>query len=128
MKEIANFQAINAVPNPRIQVVNSYHTTVDKVSKQPYLMVLNVALDKNKANSKCCEFPVYLPALSNYNKAEHKKMLALFQSGAPWVPVECKVFVLYREPDGDSFKYYGFANSFTVVDYEKVVEDESYER
>lgn len=124
MQESINFGTINAVPNPNIQVVSSFYTRVNQVTGEPYQMVLNVALDKNKAESDCCEFPVYIPAKLNYKKEEHLKMLELFRSGVPWVPVKCHVFTLYRQKIGDYYKYFAYANGFTVIDdYSKIVED-----
>lgn len=123
MKEQIHFKTINAVPNPNIQIVSSFHTEVNQATGEPYRMILNVALDKLKADSECCEFPVYIPAKPNYKSAEHMKMLELFRTGVPWVPVECHVFTVYRQKVGSYYKYFAYANCFTVVEYSKVVED-----
>ncbi len=122
-KELVIFKTINAIPSENIQIVNSFHTKPDKNSGKPSRMILNIALNRTKANSVNCEFPVYIPAVGNYMQEQHLMMLDLFRSGVPWVPIECQNFRLYRQHNKEHSDYFAFADSFKVIDYSKITED-----
>jgi len=115
-----DFININQIDSPDIQIVSNFRTNVNQDTGEPFQMVLNVAIDRVKANSRICEIPVYVPAKDNYKAAEHIKMLNIFRGGAPWVPVRCENFILYRQKLEGSYHYFGFADSFTVVDYSEI--------
>ena len=120
-----DFQNINPINSADIQIVSTFRTTVNQATGEPFQMVLNVSIDRFKANSSTCEIPVYVPAKDNYKAAEHMKMLDIFRAGAPWVPVKCDNFKIYRQKLQNSYHYFGFADSFKVVDYSEIGRNES---
>lgn len=118
-----DFITINAIPSEHIQIVSSFFCRASIGSGEVYQMVLYVALDKIKAETDCCEFPVYIPAHGNFKQEQHKKLLEQFQSGSvPFVAVECKNFQLYRTEHNGTYSYFAHADSFKVVDYSKITE------
>lgn len=117
-----DFITINAIPKENIQIVSSFFCRASIESGEVYQMVLYVALDKIKAETDCCEFPVYIPAQGNYRQEQHKKLLEQFRSGNPFVAVECKNFQLYRTHYNGQYNYSAHADSFRVVDYSKITE------
>lgn len=122
MYDAVDFGTVNPIPNPNVQVISSFHTRVNQFTGEPYMMVLNAAIDKEKANCDCCDFPIYVPAGRNYNSPEHLKMLELFQTGAPLVPVQCHNFILRHYIENGRYKYFAHADSFTVIDYDRIME------
>jgi len=119
-----DFITINAIPKENIQIVSSFFCRASISNGEVYQMVLYVALDKIKAETDCCEFPVYIPAHGNFKQEQHKKLLEQFRSGScPFVPVECKNFQLYRTEHNGKYSYFAHADSFKVVDYSKITED-----
>ena len=120
MQESVILLSINAIPSNSTLIVNSFWTRAKLNSKEPYQMILNVALNRKNAESDSCEFPVYIPAQNNYNSAEHLQMLELFKVGVPWVPVECRNLKLYRQLNKDHYDYFAFADTFKVVDYSQI--------
>jgi len=118
-----DFININVIPKENIQIVSSFFCRASIGSGEVYQMVLYVALDKIKAETDCCEFPVYIPAHGNFKQEQHKKLLEQFQSGSvPFVAVECKNFQLYRTDNNGTYSYFAHADSFKVVDYSKITE------
>ena len=117
-QELANFKDINPAPKADILLVTSFHTKTFPNTSTPFQMILNVAMDKYNANSLECEFTVAIPAANSYRQEDHLKMLELFRTGNYWVPVECKNLVLFRRYDGKHFKYWAYATSFKVIDYD----------
>ena len=116
MYESIELIAINAIPSPDIMLVSSFRIKVNQTTEIPFQMVLNVALNRTKAHSETCDFPVYFPAQPNYNSDEHLKMLERFRSGAMLVPVKCQGFSLLRHKTGNSYEYFASADSFSVND------------
>lgn len=118
-----DFSTINVIPNEHIQIVSSCFCRASISDGEVYQMVLYVALDKIKAETHCCEFPVYIPAHGNYKQEQHKKLLEQFRAGSvPFVAVECKNFQLYRTEHNGKYSYFAHADSFKVVDYSKIME------
>ena len=110
---------INAIPSETILMVSSYHSSAD-MEGNPSKMVLNIALDKEKAGTDNCEFPVFLNAEGNYKTVPHIEMLNLFRVGAPFVPVRCKDLQIFcSETDGNK-KYFATATKFEVADYSEL--------
>lgn len=120
MQEQVTLLSINAITSNSILIVNSFWTRTTINSKEPFQMILNVALNKINAGSDCCEFPVYIPAQNNYNSTEHLQMLELFRAGVPWVPVECQNLNIYKKLNKDHYDYFAYADSFKVVDYSQI--------
>lgn len=113
-----NFHDINVLPHD-LQVVEGVHTCVNQVTGQPERILLKVAIDKRKAESDALTFTIYIP-ISNRNNADHQKLLSMFRSGEPFVAVSCRNLKVFRKRDSPDkqWEYYGFAESFVVVDYE----------
>lgn len=118
-RQSVNFQDINVIPHDQIQVVGGLHTSVNQVTGQPKQIILKVAIDKKKAETAALTFPVYI-GISTRNSKDHKKLLASFWSGEPFVAVKCQNLKVFRKRDSpdEQWEYYGFADSFIVVDYE----------
>ncbi len=123
MNENVDFSTINAIPYSDVQIVNGFFTTENRDTGEPTTMVLKIALNRTTACSESCEFPVFIPASTNFKQPQHVKMLELFRSGAPWVPVTCIDLRVYRKKHNQYYLYYGNATSFTVVDYSTITED-----
>lgn len=123
MQELVQFEQVNAVNSANVQIVSTFSTRVNQTTGEPFQMVLRVAIDKIKAETDYCEFPVYLPARNNYKEQEHLKMLEIFRTGAPWVPVICDNFKLYRQKQENHYHYFAFADSFKVIDYSMILGD-----
>ena len=117
------FITINTIPKEHLQIVSSFFCRATISSGDVYQMVLSVVLDKTKAETDCCEFPVYIPAKGNYKQEQHQKLLEQFRDGNPFVAVECKNFRLYRTDNNGAYSYFAHADSFKVVDYSKILED-----
>ncbi len=122
MHEQINFSTINAVPNADIQIIFSFYIRTAISSGEPVQFILSAALDRRKAESESCEFPVYIPAPSVFHSEAHKELLQLLRSGVPWVPVKCRNFQVYRYKSNDHYHYFAHADSFQVADYSKVTE------
>lgn len=117
-----DFITINAIPKDDIQVVSSFLCRACIGSGEVYQMILYVALDKIKAETDCCEFPVYIPAQGNYRQEQHQKLLEQFRAGNSFVAVQCQNFQLYRTAHNGQYSYFAHADSFKVVDYSKITE------
>jgi hypothetical protein len=115
MSVFVNVETINALPDSDILLVSTFYTQTDAAGK-PKKMVLNVALDAEKANSDGCEFRVYIPAKKNYDSVEHYKMLHTFREGADFVPIRCANLQIWKNSRQNQNYYIGFADSFVVVD------------
>lgn len=114
--EQIELSTINAIPSSNILLVGSFMTSADQETKEPSKMVLDVAINKEKAYARVCEFPIFLPADGNYKSLEHYKMLNLFKSGHIFVAVQCTDLKIFRKKEGEFYKYFGTANTFTVAD------------
>lgn len=123
MKELINFALICPTPNPTIQIVNQFSVFPDQDTGAPANFTFNIALDRTKANSKFCEFPLYIPAHMNYHSPDHYKLLKTFRAGAPFVPIKCQNLRIYRDLQKNNYKYWGYADSFTVAEYSEIAED-----
>lgn len=119
IRQSVNFQDINVIPHDNIQVVGGLHTSVNQVTGQPEQIILKVTIDKKKADSKTLTATIYIP-ISNRNSKDHKKLLASFWSGEPFVAVKCQNLKVFRKRDSpdEQWEYYGFADAFAVIDYE----------
>lgn len=119
MRQVVDIKEINVIPHDNILVVEGIHTSVNQVTGQPTQILLKVAIDRKKANVENLTFPIYIP-VSNRNSRDHKKLLALFWSGEPFVVVSCKKLKVFRkrEKPDDIWEYYGSAESFVVIDYD----------
>lgn len=105
---------INAIPSATILMVSQFHSSADETGK-PSKMVLEIALDKEKACSDNCEFPVFLNAEGNYKSVAHLEMLNLFRKGAPFVPIKCKDLKIFCSETKGTKKYFGTASKFEVA-------------
>lgn len=112
--------SINAIPSAILCLVSSFMTSADQITGQPSKMVLDVAIDMDKALSDNCEMPVFLPADYNYHSSEHIKMLSALQSGDMFVPVEFHGLKIFRKKENGLYKYWGSADSFTVTDKSRI--------
>ena len=83
-------------------------------------MVLDVAIDMDKALSNYCDFPVFLPAEPNFHSGDHLKMLNAFESGEMFVPVEFHGLKIYRKKENGLYKYFGVADTFTVTSKDRI--------
>ena len=110
---------INAIPSTTILMVSSFHTSADENGK-PSKMVLNIAMNKEKAGTSNCEFPVFLGAEGNYKTVPHMEMLNLFRAGAPFVPVKCKDLQIFCSESNGEKKYFATASKFEVAEYSEV--------
>ena len=116
---IVQLISINAIPSETILVVSSFHISVNE-NGTPSKIVLNVALDREKAGTIACEFPVFLSADGNYKTVAHLEMLNLFRIGAPFVPVKCTDLKIFCSEAKEERKYFATAIKFEVVDYSEV--------
>lgn len=117
---IIDLIAINAIPSATILMVSSVFTTADQQSGEPKTMILNIALDRQKACTSGCEFPLYIPATGNYKTVPHIEMQNLFRINAPFVPIKCTDLVIYCKQKDNEKEYYATASKFEVVDYKNV--------
>lgn len=119
IRQSVNFQDINVIPYDHIQVVGALHTSVNQITGQPEHITLQISIDKEKAESETFTATIYVPVAIR-NSKDHKKLLATFHSGEPFVAVSCKNFKVFRKRDSPDmpWNYYGFADGFEVVDYE----------
>lgn len=122
MHEQVDFITINAVPQNEIQIVFSFYIRTAMASGEPLQFILSAALNRQKANTDRCEFPIYIPAVHVYHSEAHKKLLELLRSNAPWVPVECQNFKVYRYQNKENCQYFAHADNFKVADYSKITE------
>lgn len=120
MQELVYLLSINAIPSAILCLVSSFMTSVDQITGQPSKMVLDVAIDRDKALSDNCEMPVFLPADCNYHSDDHLKMLTALQSGEMFVPVEFHGLKIYRKKENGLYKYFGVADSFTVTSKDRI--------
>jgi hypothetical protein len=114
LKQI-EYLEIAPIESAAVQFVSKYYTRTDKEGN-PYQMVLSLALDKEKAGTDFCEFPVYVPAHQNYHKSEHLKMLTLFNEGNPFVAVSLWGLKVYKTNSTRGIEYFGYADTFVVVE------------
>lgn len=119
--EHIKFISINQISSDSIQIVTSFRTQLYRNSKELHQMILQIAIDKKKSGSDCCEISVYIPAHGNYKNEQHITLLNLFRAGVPWVPVRCSNFKVFRKQTDNHYSYYAIADSFTVIDYSDVI-------
>jgi hypothetical protein len=116
MTEQIEFVSINAIPSESIQVISSFHISLDQTSGLPDFFVLDCALDDDKAHSGKVDFPIFIDAASIYKSYQHQLMLNTFKTGVPFVPVECEHFKCFRTKKEDgSLSYFGTASDFTII-------------
>ena len=117
MKEIIDFSQINAIDSKEIQIVESIHTVVNQQTGQPAKIQLKLATDRHKHPHEALTIPVYIP-VSFHHSPEHFKLMEQFKSGELFVAIRCHNLTIYRKSINSIWQYYGFADSFTVVDYQ----------
>lgn len=120
MTEQVYLLSINAIPSAILCLVSSFMTSADQTSGLPSKMVLDVAIDADKALSLNCEMPIFLSAEYNYHSSDHYKMLSALQSGEMFVPVEFHGLKIFRRKENGLYKYWGVADSFTVTDKSRI--------
>lgn len=120
MQELVYLLSINAIPSAIICLISSFMVSVDQITGQPSKMVLDVAIDRDKALSDYYSFPVFLSAEFNYHSTDHYKMKSDFESGELFVPVEFHGLKIYRKKENGLYKYFGVADSFTVTDKSRI--------
>lgn len=116
---IANLIEINAIPSASI-MMTSYITVIPDQEGNPKTLVLYIAIDREKAGSDSCEFPLYVPAAGNYRAVPHMEMINLYRKGSPFVPVKATDLKIYYKETNNHREYFGTASSFTVVEFSEV--------
>ena len=114
--EQIEYLSIAPIESAAFQLVSYFWTRVNQKTQEPFQMVLQVALDKNKAKTDSVDFPVYLPATGNYKSDAHHRMFHKFQSGDPFVAVRLHGFKMYHQQLENSNIYWGVADSFEIVE------------
>lgn len=105
-----------------IQFVSSF--TITTHDNKPSKIVFNIAMDSEKAGTDQVEFPVFLPVEGNYPNTDLKRMKESFQSGEPFVAVTLHNLKVYRKEEANRIGYFGFADSFKLVDNPKAYLEE----
>lgn len=101
---------INVVASGLIAFAISVSAYRNKDSGLPEIMVVKIAVDRNKIPTGVLDIPVYLP-VCNYKSVSHYEMLDLFKRGDPFVPVRFENLELQLSQAGN---IYGLAQSFSV--------------
>lgn len=120
MSELVYLLSINAIPSAILCLISSFTVTVNQLSGLPDKLVLQLAIDRDKALSDTYDFPVFLPADYNYHSSDHYKMKSDFESGEMFVPVEFHGLKIFRKKENGLYKYWGIADSFTVTDKSRI--------
>ena len=115
MEEV-DYLSIAPIESAAFQLVSYFWTRVNQQTQQAFQMVLQVALDKNKAKTDAVDFPVYLPATGNYKSEEHHRMFQKFSGGDPFVAVQFQNFKVYRTVINNQQVYWGVADAFQVIE------------
>ena len=121
MTEKIDLLSINAVLSICIALCSSFAVTADQLTGLPSKIVLNIAMDVEKANSNSCEFPVFMSADENFHSSAHLEMLSQFQNGQPFVPVEFTNLSIYKSQGKDGYyRYFGTATTFEVTSKDRI--------
>lgn len=120
MTEQVYLLSINAIPSAILCLVSSFMTSADQISGQPSKMILDVAIDRDKALSDNCQMSIFLLADYNFHSSDHYKMLSAFASGEMFVPVEFHGLKIFRKKENGLYKYFGVADSFTVTTKDRI--------
>ena len=114
---ISFFDGYNAIDDLEKVAVSNFSITLDQVTGKPDKFVLNIALNKYRANSESPEFPVFIPAEKCYNRPEHHALLEKLRDGDPFVYIIPHDLVVYHHLVGEHYRYFGFADGFEVPEY-----------
>ena len=114
--EQIEYLSIAPIESAAFQLVSYFWTRVNQQTQQAFQLVLQVALDKNKAGTEAVDFPVYVPATGNYKSEEHHRMFQKFSGGDPFVAVRLQNFKVYHQIIDNENVYWGVADSFEIVE------------
>lgn len=113
---------INAIPSAKILMASSVFVSSDQQNGNPKTVIFNIALDRQKADTSGCEFPLYLPAEGNFRTVQYTVLLNQFRIGAPFVPIKCHDLKIYCKQKENEREYFATASKFEVAEYSEVEE------
>lgn len=98
------------IATSKVQFVSKFTITTELDQKTAKYLVLNIAVDSNKADG-ILEIPIFISATGIYPNYETDRMQHSFRSGDPFVAVDIENLKIYK-----SDNFYGFGTSFHIID------------
>ena len=113
MNQMIPYIEVAPVATSFLQFVSNFSITTHEGT--PNKLVFNIAIDSEKTINGQVAAPIFIPANGNYPSIDLEKMRTAFQSGEPFVAVSLDNFKLFLKEEGDRAGYFGFADSFTII-------------
>lgn len=106
---------LNPSPNPDAVVVSSFSWLCKIDTKEPFMLILNVCINKDLAGTDSPEFQVHIPATKTFHSCQHQEMLKKFRTGEPFVMVKLENLVVHSYVINKTNYYFGNADNFKVI-------------